>query len=122
MNVFTPDLILAVAAFVLPFVWHAAQVLATQQIARLPANARPLVQEIVASGVHFVEQAFSELKGADKKVQAEEVIQRMLKDHKLSASPDEISVLIEEAVFLMNGAKSPDPAPAPVGFQPNAQG
>jgi hypothetical protein len=113
----TPDLVLSLAALLFPFAWHGAQLLLVQALQKLPANARSLAQDIVTSAVHAVEQSYPELKGADKHDQAMSIIQKQLAQKKLSVSPDEISVLLEEAVFLMNGSKAPAVnASTPVGF------
>lgn len=111
------SLVLGGAAIVLPFVWHFAQLLLLKEVEKLPSSQRSVVEGIVTSAVHFVEQTFPALSGADKRVQALSIIGKMLDEHKLSASAQDIEVLLEEAVFLMNGGKeSIVSAPSTLGF------
>jgi hypothetical protein len=116
-SLLTPDLVLSLAALLFPFAWHGAQLLLAKALDKLPSNSRAMVQDIVTSVVRSVEQSYPELKGSDKKDQAMAIIQRQLSQKNLSVSPDEISILLEEAVFLMNGSKAPATnSAAPVGF------
>lgn len=114
----TPDLILGLAALIFPVVWHAARALLLRQVEKLPSNQQAAIQSVVSSAVRFVEQSYPELHGSDKKVQAMQVIDRMLKSRKIEAGADEVSVLIEEAVFLMNGGKTDgvEPGQSTLGF------
>lgn len=114
-NQIAPELILAAAAFVFPLIWHAAQLLLARELEKLPSVAQVAIREVVSTAVHFVEQSHPKLHGEDKRVQAMAVIEHMLSERSLKVSPDSLSVLIEEAVFLMNQDK-PAPTPAPIGF------
>jgi hypothetical protein len=113
------EIILGSASLVFPFLWHLAQLLFVKLLDRLPSNQRSAVEEIVSSVVHAIEQTSPGLAGEDKRTQALQIIQQMLDEHKLKASPRDVEVLLEQAVFLMNQNKPSSVVDAqPMGFLP----
>ena len=110
-----PEVILALAGVLFPLVWHGAQLLLAHALEKLPSVEQEAIKSLASTAVHFVEQAYPELAGADKRVQALSVLEKMLSERSLKVSAQSMEVLVEEAVYLMNQDK-PAPAPAPIGF------
>lgn len=73
-------------------------------ISKLPASQRAQATEIVNHAVQAIEQTQASVPGPNRKVQAEALINGLLKSAGVKASPELVDVLIESAVFAVNKA------------------
>lgn len=83
----------------------------------LPADRRGQVATIVGDVVHATEQAAGAIPGAQKKQMALQMIGVLLKQARLTASPEQLDVLLEAAVHAMNLAAAAVPQALPAVAQ-----
>lgn len=73
-------------------------------VSKLPASQRAQATDIINHTVQAVEQTQSAVPGPNRKVQAEALINSLLKTAGVKVSPELVDVLIESAVFAVNKA------------------
>lgn len=107
----TPLLVAILTPLVTYFVTHV--------IANMPANKRAMIEKVAQTGVAATEQtAGMLLNGPGKKQAAIEYVQKELGALHVSATPEQISALIEQTVLTANQIKAQVAAAQPVVVEP----
>lgn len=94
--------------------------------AKMPAAQAAIVEDVVSTVVHGVEQAAlgQNVSGEDKRTEALRLINGMLDKRGIKADPNHVEMALQQAVYFMSQAQaaagevaSADPAKPAVGFQ-----
>ncbi|GHO66094.1 hypothetical protein KSC_049860 [Ktedonobacter sp. SOSP1-52] len=99
------QLLIVLLPIVLPPLISVSSVLYKKLIQNLPEQRRSMVEQVVNSVVSAIEQTANDVTtSADKKQAAVTLVQQVLKELGIPASPTTISVMIEAAVYALNQA------------------
>ncbi|EFH86838.1 phage holin, LLH family [Ktedonobacter racemifer] len=97
------QLLIVLLPIVLPPLISVSSVLYKKLIQNLPEQRRSMVEQVVNSVVSAIEQTANDVTtSADKKQAAVTLVQQVLKELGIPASPTTISVMIEAAVYALN--------------------
>ncbi|GHO75891.1 hypothetical protein KSD_36620 [Ktedonobacter sp. SOSP1-85] len=97
------QLLIVLLPIVLPPLISVSSVLYKKLIQNLPEQRRSMVEQVVNSVVSAIEQTANDVTtSADKKQAAVTLVQQVLKELGIPASPTTISVMIEAAVYTLN--------------------
>ena len=101
------QLLIVLLPIVLPPLISVSSVLYKKLVQNLPEQRRSIVEQVVNSVVAAIEQTANDVtSSSDKKQAAVTLVQQVLKELGIPASPTTISVMIEAAVYAIKQAQT----------------
>lgn len=118
-----PMFLLSLAPYLAPPLIAFLTLLVTQAMAKLPANERDMVAQVVQTSVHATEQfASDQMNSVGKKQMATDFVEKELAYYKINVPDAMVSAMIEEWVSRLNMAADAKPTivlPPTAGIQLN---